>query len=522
MLLLAGALQALATAAPWDGQPRWWLQVLALAVLVLLIDPHVRWPRDRLGDAHRPGRDTWCFALGWLTATFWWLFTAMNTYGGLPAVLAVLAVLALAGVLAVYYGLACALWARVATANRLVRAVVFAACWTGAELARGTWLTGFPWGAVGYAHVDGPLAVFAPWIGVYGLGFGAAVLAALLAGVFQGAVLLSKQTLATGVVLAILVPWLSFNAMTYEPTVRSGRLSVALLQGNIPQDEKFEPGLGVPLALNWYGEQARIASAALVVAPETAVPLLPHQLPEGYWDTLRRNFSSGGQALLVGIPMGNHDQGYTNSVLGLRPGLDLPYRYDKHHLVPFGEFIPPFFRWFTAMMNIPLGDFNRGSLTQPTFDWQGQRLAPHICYEDLFGEELAMRFADPALAPSIFVNVSNIGWFGDGVAIDQHLQIARMRALEFERPFLRATNTGATVIIDHRGRVTHSLARSTRAVLVGEVEGRKGLSPYARWVGWLGLWPIWLVCAALVMSAGWWSHRRALMAADEDERECHP
>ena len=278
----------------------------------------------------------------------------------------------------------------------------------------------------------------------------------------------------------------------------------------------------MPLALNWYGEQIRISSAALVVAPETALPLLLHQLPEGYWDSLRRNFSGGGQALLVGIPMGNRDQGYTNSVLGLRPGQDQPYRYDKHHLVPFGEFIPPFFKWFTAMMNIPLGDFNRGSLTQSTFDWQGQRLAPHICYEDLFGEELAMRFADPVHAPSIFVNVSNIGWFGDGVAIDQHLQIARMRALEFERPFLRATNTGATVIIDHRGRVTHTLARSTRAVLVGEVEGRKGLSPYARWVGWLGLWPIWLVCATLVIASGLWSRRQALQAASSDERECHP
>jgi apolipoprotein N-acyltransferase len=157
------------------------------------------------------------------------------------------------------------------------------------------------------------------------------------------------------------------------------------------------------------------------------------------------------QAALVGIPLGDEGQGYTNSVLGLAPSQPSPYQYDKHHLVPFGEFIPPFFRWFTAMMNIPLGDFNRGVLAPPSFAWAGQRIAPNICYEDLFGEELGARFADPASAPTLFVNFSNIGWFGNTVAIDQHLQISRMRALEFERPMVRATNTGATPSYDPAG-----------------------------------------------------------------------
>jgi len=177
------------------------------------------------------------------------------------------------------------------------------------------------------------------------------------------------------------------------------------------------------------------------------------------------------------------------------------YQYDKHHLVPFGEFIPPLFKWFTQMMNIPLGDFNRGAVGQPSFEWKGQRLAPNICYEDLFGEELGARFTDPATAPTVFVNVSNIGWFGNSVAIDQHLAISRMRALEFERPMLRATNTGATVVIDHRGRVTHSLPRHTRGVLAAEAEGRTGVTPFAWWVSRLGLWPLWLLGLALVALA---------------------
>ena len=215
---------------------------------------------------------------------------------------------------------------------------------------------------------------------------------------------------------------------------------------------------------------------------------------------MSKRYVSGSQAALVGIPLGSLSDGYSNSVIGIRPGSAM-YRYDKHHLVPFGEFIPPLFRWFTEMMNIPLGDFRRGAVGQPSFDWSGQRFAPNICYEDLFGEELGQRFSDPASAPTVFVNVSNIGWFGNTIAIDQHLHISRLRTLEFERPMLRATNTGATVIIDHRGQVTGSLVRGTRGVLTGEVEGRNGITPYAWWVSRVGLWPYWLLFGAAIAFA---------------------
>jgi apolipoprotein N-acyltransferase len=244
----------------------------------------------------------------------------------------------------------------------------------------------------------------------------------------------------------------------------------------------------------------RDATTTLVVAPETAIPLLPQQLPDGYLETVLKRYGNGTQAVLVGVPLGDTSAGYTNSVVGMKPGGG-SYRYDKHHLVPFGEFIPPLFRWFTEMMNIPLGDFNRGAVGQPSFDWAGQRFAPNICYEDLFGEELGQRFGNAATAPTVFVNVSNIGWFGDTIAIDQHLQISRLRALEFERPMLRATNTGATAIIDHRGTVTHSLARYTRGVLAGDVEGRNGITPYAWWVARAGLWPLWLLFGAILAIA---------------------
>ncbi|MFO1264198.1 MAG: apolipoprotein N-acyltransferase [Rhodoferax sp.] len=434
------------------------------------------------------------FATTWLCATFWWLFISMHTYGDLAWPLAALAVGALAAALAVYYALAAGVYWHLRERSAWARVTAFAALWTAAEMARGTWLTGFGWGAIGYAHADGPLAVAIPWVGVYGVGALAAGVAAALAP--------ACGTRATRLAaVALLAFGWAGTAWNTSSTESVGMVSVTLLQGNIPQDEKFQPGSGVPMALQWYSDLLLQARTDIVVAPETAIPVLPQELPDGYWDTLRQRFSQGAQAAVIGMPLGSFSQGYTNSVMALVPGQTEPQRYDKHHLVPFGEFIPPLFKWFTRMMNIPLGDFNRGALGQPSITWHHQRLAPNICYEDLFGEELATRFSQPDSAPTIFVNVSNIGWFGDSIAIDQHLQISRMRALEFERPMVRATNTGATAVIDHRGRVTHRLARVTRGVLVATVEGRQGLTAYARWSARWGLWPLWIAASAIVLVA---------------------
>jgi apolipoprotein N-acyltransferase len=284
-----------------------------------------------------------------------------------------------------------------------------------------------------------------------------------------------------------------------EWTQSNGKISVTLLQGNIAQSEKFEESTGVPEALNWYANAISQSKSQLTVAPETAIPLLPQELPAGYWQALKEQFGSGDRALITGVPLGDYKTGYTNSAVGLYGSTE--FRYDKHHLVPFGEFIPPMFRWFTQMMNIPLGDFSRGPIGQPSFAFANQRLAPNICYEDLFGEELAVRFLDSSTAPTIFVNVSNLGWFGGGFVIDQHLQISRMRALEFQRPFVRATNTGATVIIDHKGQVTASLPRMTQGVLTGMVEGRTGETPFARWISRFGLWPYWILIVTIVYFA---------------------
>lgn len=497
-LLAAGALHAFSLAWPFSaglpqGQAQGALQIAALTFLA--------WQLTRCQRAGKAFMAGWLFATAMLVGTFWWLFISLHVYGGLPSPLAVLAVLLLAAALALYYALASAVAVALRPSSAWGAALLFAGCWLLAELARVRLFTGFPWGQAGYAHIDGWARPLAGWIGVHGLTWLAAGVAALLAACLPD--LRRRWTPGVAMLLAAIgLAWLPAP----QPQLLPQPLSLALVQGNIAQDEKFVPGTGLADALRFYGEQLARPRAELVVLPETALPLLPSQLPAGYWPAIESRYAQGTQAALIGLPLGGVGQGYTNSVLGLQPSQGT-YRYDKHHLVPFGEFIPPLFKWFVRMMNIPLGDFDRGAVGQPSFEWRGQRLAPNICYEDLFGEELGARFANAAQAPTIFVNVSNIAWFGNTVAIDQHLQISRMRALEFARPMVRATNTGATVIIDAQGRVTHALPRHTRGVLEGQVQGAQGLTPYARWVSVLGLWP-WLVLGLATLLAAAWARRR--------------
>jgi apolipoprotein N-acyltransferase len=528
VLLIAGWAQSVSLVWPFSfdvallgiprGQSLWWLQLLAMGVFA----------RSLLGagSLKQAAWRSWVFSTAWMCGSIWWLYISMHTYGGLPSWLAAFAVLLLSSCLALFYMLVCMIFhqisvktiknkqnSAVASVFAAWTAIIFAACWMLAEMARGTWLTGFPWGAVGYSHVDGPLAGLASYVGVYGMSFVSAYMSMLLVQLVDKptkplriqAALLAVSFIA---LLVVNSPSLEISKTTVSQTQP---LQVTLLQGNIPQNEKFQAGTGIVTALAWYAEQLQTSRSSLTITPETAIPLLPSQLPQNYWAALVKPFLSGTQAALIGLPLGNHSGGYSNAVQGFKPsttGLVAPYQYNKNHLVPFGEFIPPFAKWFIDLMQVPLGTFNRGGVDQPPFYWQGQRLGLNICYEDLFGEELAQRFANPANAPTILVNVSNIAWFGNTVAIDQHLNIARLRSMELGRSSIRATNTGATVIIDAQGRVTDSLQRHTRGALVGQVWGSTAITPYAWWVSRFWLWPLWVFGLAIVLCGVWGARRK--------------
>jgi len=528
---LAGVLQAFALAWPFAGnaygEPIAALQLLSLAIFAAAL--------DRSHQVAQAFWQSWVFASAWLGATFWWLFISLHTYGQMHALLAFAAVASLAMALALYYAAAGAIYRRWCHQGVRVywRALAFAALWMLAELLRGTLFTGFPWGAIGYAHVDSPMRHWLPWVGVYGLS--GLVAFACMAVVATRIGRLDKPTdpwmwgVRGLLVLGLAVTWWTAHTQNAPPTeyLSSHTLKVALVQGNVPQDLKF--GAAVPRALRDYRQQLLDNTADFMALPETALPVLHDSLPAAYWDPLKQHYAQSQQLALIGIPMqqvaasassgsaatpnaddvSNQAQPerarpstFTNSAMALMPSATAPdYRYDKHHLVPFGEFVPPMFRWFMDLMHIPLGDFGRGPLGQPALEFKGERIAPNICYEDLFGEELAHNFSNPQQAPTLMINLSNIAWFGDSVAIDEHLHISRVRAMELGRPMLRATNTGATAIIDTQGVVTHRLASGVPGVLVAEVRGvHTDPTPFAQWASRFGLAPLWLLGVGAVLA----------------------
>lgn len=460
--------------------PAWWLQPLALAWLF--------WAALQ----SRPRRAAvlgGLFGIGWLASGLWWLYISMHDFGHLPAAVSALAVLLLSAFLSLYYALALGLSARL-SGPPWTRVLGAAALWLAAELGRATLLTGFPWIASGYAHTQGPLAVFAPWIGVYGIAGLSAVLAAALA---CGA----WRLLGAGLILVALG-----QMLPTEFTQPAGSLAVSLVQPNIPQDQKFDKDR-FDDNLNRLSALVESARGQVVITPESVLPLPLAWLEPT--SVARLQQAAQQRPLLLGTFLGNEQEGFVNSLVAL--GVPQPYDYGKRHLLPFGEFIPPGFHWFVRAMRIPMDDQAHGT-HQRALVLGGQRLRPLICYEDLFGEDVVASALDQGEASAtVFVNASNLAWFGPRMVQDQHLQFSQMRALEFQRPVVRATNTGATALVDHEGQVRARLPAEQAGVLEVTVQGRRGETPYARWLAAAGLWPLWLV-AVLGVLPGWLAGRR--------------
>lgn len=424
----------------------------------------------------------WLYGFGWTVCGIYWLYISMHDYGGMPAPIAALAVVLLAMVIGIYSALVAGIAAwfqrRRSASMWSMLILVLPALWLLSEWLRGWLFTGFPWITTGYAHTASPLAGFAPLLGVYGIGW----LAALIAGYL----VLALQKKISAIVAIVAVFSIGFGLHAVNWTTPNGQpISVRLLQGNVPQEIKFDAEQ-TNATLTLYEDMIRAAPADLIATAETALPLLAQQLPEDYLPRLSAFATASNSHLAIGVPISDGPQQYANSIIGISPATkrDAPkiYRYDKHHLVPFGEFIPFGFRWFVDMMHIPLGDFTRGNALQMPFNVKDQWVLPNICYEDLFGEEIAgqLRTSYTTGNPvaTILLNASNIAWFGDSIALPQHLQISQMRAIETGRPMLRATNTGATAVVDPKGKVIAQLKPFERDVLTTSVQGYKGLTPY--------------------------------------------
>ena len=501
------------------------IPVLALAVLFVL------W--GRADSPRAAGCLGFAFGLGLFGAGIGWIYVALHDYGNMPLLLALPATLLFAAFIALFPALAGYAQARLPALTGAVfrspekerssRAeavyslpaqvslrVLMPAVWVLVEWLRGTIFTGFPWLALGYAHSGSPLAGYAPLFGVYGVSLVAAVSSGLLAWLYDdaGARPARDQTArAQGALLQLMligIIWLGGAALrTIAWTQPHGEpFSVALVQGNIAQHLKFNEDALIG-TLETYRRLTLQNPARLTILPETALPLLRHEVPQTLAEQLRDHARKNGGDILIGA-FERSNGSYYNGVFTLGTADEQHYR--KQHLVPFGEFIPlrPLLGWLiNGVLDIPMGDLARGEERQAPLDVAGQRVAANICYEDVFGEEIIRALPQATL----LVNVTNDAWYGHSHAAAQHNQIAQLRALETGRMMLRATNTGVTSIIGADGRVLQQLPQHQEAVLKGMAQGYDGITPYVRW----GNAAVMLLIALMLACA--WARRNRISSS---------
>lgn len=466
--LLAGSLCVFGFA-PFGFFP---IPVAALALLFVL------W--CRVDTPRAAAYRGFAFGLGLFGAGVSWIYVALHDFGAMPFWLAAPATLLFAAFLSLFTALAGYLQARLTMPDWLRLILVMPAVWVSVEWLRGMIFTGFPWLTLGYAHSVSPLAGYAPLLGVYGVSLIAAIAAGLLAMLW-----LARWSRQGKIALMVCVAvWAGGEALRHVAWTQpvGAPFSVTLVQGNVPQDIKFNPEV-LNETLDTYRRLVLQNPARLTVLPETALPVMRDEVPPALIEQLRDHARRNGGDLLAGV-FERDRGGYYNSVFALGASEDAfaaaQPSYRKHHLVIFGEFIPlrPVFGWLiNEILNIPMGDLARGDERQAPLNVAGQRVAVNICYEDVFGEEIIRALPEA----SLLVNATNDGWYGHTQAAAQHNQISQFRALESGRMMLRATNTGVTSIIGVDGRVLQQLPQHQQAVLQGMVQGYQGSTPYVRW-----------------------------------------
>jgi apolipoprotein N-acyltransferase len=466
LALPAGALLALAFAPAGV----WSLAFLCPATLMLLWD-----------DA-RPRAAAWrgmLFTGGTFLAGTYWLYHSIHLIGQAPVWIALFLMLGLVAIMGSYtalLGYAVARWGAAAGAIRYL--VLLPAGWVATEWLRGWFLSGFPWLAIGYSQLDTPLAAYAPVGGIYAVSLAAAV----TAGSLVMLLLETPKARVTGAVV-LLLTWGSALALGRVEWTRprGTEVTVALVQGAVPQSMKWVPGQ-LEHTMNLYLDLTRPhLGAGIIVWPESAIPSLESSV-RGYLDYVSVLAQSRGSSLVTGLVRRDpQSRAYYNAMAAWSPGEQWYY---KRHLVPFGEYfpVPAAVRDWMRLMNLPYSDFAAGMETQAPLAAGGEALAPTICYEDAYGAEQRSL----ARESTLLVNVTNDAWFGDSSAPHQHLDISRMRSLETGRPMLRATNDGVTALIAHDGSVMGSLPQFRPGVLTGTVRPRTGLTPYLR----AGNWPV--------------------------------
>lgn len=411
------------------------------------------------------------YGLGLFGSGVSWVYISVYDYGGAPQIGAVLLTIAVVLFWALFLGLTGYLSVKFSRhrPQRVIWAIPFV--WILVENSRGYWLlNGFPWLQIAYTQLETPLKGFVPILGVYGTGFLLALSVSLL--IFG----LSKPVKRFYSLMVLAVLW---GSGAYLQTVQwtkpiGDMIEVALLQGNIKQDQKWLPENRLNTLKSYQDMSAQNWDADVIIWPETAIPAYYSQVKEFYLDPLSEQAKKHQTAIVLGIPYAEQKR-YSNAVITLGKNEAM---YFKKHLLPFGEYLPwqPVSGFVLKILNIHLGSFTPGDDDQKLLIAGGYPFSTSICYEDAFGHEMIASLPEAAY----LVNVTNDAWFGDSFEPHQHMQIAQMRALETGRYMLRATNTGVTAIVAPDGRMIDKAPMFKKSVLRGKISPMGGMTPYAR------------------------------------------
>lgn len=480
-LLIAGALQTL-TFSPFHW---WWLGPLSVALILLCCLALAPEKLFRAG---------WLVGLGLFGTGASWVYISISEHGNTSIPLAFLLTVIFVAGLALFHGLAFWAWGKLAKVSMVRRLLLFPAIWVLGDWVRSWLLTGFPWLYLGTAHVDGPLGGFAPLIGVYGVTFWVTV----TGGAAVACWWLAKNTryASAAVVAALaLLPWVTGPAVSLAQwtTLDEEPTTFASMQGDIPQQIKWDPDFLRDQIVTYLTLTEDHWDTDLILWPETAIPI-PQDQAGKIIDHIGEELGENS-TLITGIPWYGfsdriEDFTFHNSIMAIGNGGGI---YHKQKLVPFGEYVPlqQWLRGLIGFFDLPMSSFSRGPANQSPLDANGTRVMPFICYEVAYPDFVATN----ARNSDLLLTISNDGWFGDSIGPLQHLQIARMRALETGRYMLRGTNNGVTAIIDEKGQITETIPQFERAVMTGEVFAAKGNTPFMQ----SGSWPILTLAAILIV-----------------------
>lgn len=474
LALLSGTLSTLAFA-PLSLYPLAWL---GLAILFLLL-------LDNQNNKKRGFLLGWLFGIGFFGAGVSWLYVSLHFFGGANSILATFFTLIFVMFMALYTALFAFIVSLIkAIPSHWMLLLILPSLWVLIEWLRGWFLTGFPWLLVGHSHIDTWFAAIAPILGSLGVSWLVALTATLIV-LFFLQTPIRKLTVLFSFSLVCLSLAIVHSVNWTEDTGES--FTASLLQGNIKQEHKWQEEWHTPTLERYQAMTRTHWSSDLIIWPETAIADYFSRIHNKWLQPIIREAKQHNTHLLIGGFYYNPESRNTyNSIMSVNTHKDIETSeafsfYHKRHLVPFSEYIPflSYIRWMEKYINLPYDSVAHG-YNSPLLPVGNYQASASVCYEDAYGNEII----DALPEADFLVNVSNDGWFSDSLEPWQHMELARMRALETGRYLLRATNTGVSAITDEKGKILASAAPYQQTTITHEIRIFKGSTPYIFWGNW--------------------------------------